>query len=272
MAAEGEEVLRGGEVTGPLRVEGEGGGAGVPAGGSGETVVFRVRRYDPESGVGPYYQEYEVPYRPGMTVLDGLLHILREVDQTLSLRYSCRQKICGSCAMLINGRERLACETQVAEVGRTVTMEPLPHLPVIKDLVVDVEPFLDKMKASMPYLIPRSDSENIRVPPEEFERYRVASDCIWCAACYSACPAAYSNPYYLGPAALGQLFRFEVDSREDPSVKPLRLVIADDDCAGVWRCHQAHACSEVCPKHINPGELIAELKREVLRARISGRI
>jgi len=238
-----------------------------------ERVKFRVFRFDPESDEAPYYVEYDVPYRPGMTVLDGLLYILEELDGSLAFRYSCRSKICGSCAMTINGRERLACETQVKELGRLIRVEPLPNLPVIRDLVVDIDPFLRKMEAVMPYLVPREEgASEIRVSPEEFRRYRSPSDCIWCAACYAACPAAFSNPYFLGPAALTQLYRFYVDSREDESVKPIRLVIADDDSAGVWRCHQAYACAEVCPKHIRPGDLIAELKRAIFKARLSGRI
>ncbi len=238
----------------------------------GETVRFTVFRFDPRRDRAPYYVEYEVPYRRGMTVLDGLLYILQELDPTLSFRYSCRAKICGSCAMMINGVQRLACETQIADLGRRVKVEPLAHFRVLKDLVVDIEPFLRQMEAVMPYLYPREGVREPRVSPMEFERYKSPSDCIWCGACVSACPVAATDPLFLGPAALTQLYRFAVDSRERDDVKPLRLLVADSEASGVWRCHQVYACAEVCPKHIRPGSLIAELKRMTLRARLTGKI
>ncbi|HDM92835.1 MAG TPA: succinate dehydrogenase/fumarate reductase iron-sulfur subunit [Candidatus Korarchaeota archaeon] len=238
----------------------------------GEIVKFTVFRFDPSKDKAPYYVEYEVPYRPGMTVLDGLLYILEELDPTLSFRYSCRSKICGSCAMMINGVQRLACETQISELGKRIKVEPLAHFAIIRDLVVDMEPFLRQMEAIMPYLYPKEHSSEPRVDPKEFEKYKSPSDCIWCGACVSACPVASTDPLFLGPAALTQLYRFAVDSREREDVKPLRLLIADSEASGVWRCHQVYACAEVCPKHIKPGSVIAELKRMTLKARLVGKI
>ncbi len=238
----------------------------------GELVEFMVYRFDPSRDEEAYYVIYEVPYRQGMTVLDGLIHIQRELDPTLSLRYSCRFKICGSCAMMIDGAQRLACGTQVSALGRRIRVEPLAHFGVLKDLVVDMEPFLEQMGAVMPYLNPNPGVEEPRVDPSEFERYRSPSDCIWCAACISACPISGTEPYYLGPAALAQLYRFEADTREGESLKPLRLILADSSASGVWRCHQVFACAEVCPTNINPGRHIAELKRMIIRARLRGEI
>lgn len=237
-----------------------------------DAVEFMVYRLDPSRDREAHYVVYDVPVRPGMTVLDGLIHIQRELDPTLSVRYSCRFKICGSCAVLVDGVQMLACETQVSSLGRRVRVEPLPHFEVIKDLVVDIEPFLEQMEAAMPYIHPDPDVEEPRVDPEEFQKYRSPSSCIWCGACSSACPITATEPYYMGPAPLAQVYRFVVDSRELEEAKRLRLIRADSSTSGVWRCHQVFACAEVCPKDINPGRHIAELKRLILRSRLRGRI
>lgn len=235
----------------------------------GETVEFYVHRFDPKKDRRFYYIVYEVPYLRGMTVLDGLLYVLEDMDLTLSLRYSCRFKICGSCAMLVNGKQRLACGTQVSVIGRRVRVDPLPHFRVLKDLVVDMDPFLEKMEEAMPYLEPKIGTGSIRVAPAELDLYSSSSDCIWCGACSSACPIYATEPYYMGPAALTQLYRFAVDSREAVETKPLRTVICDSEAAGAWRCHQVFACKSVCPKSIDPGRHIAELKRLIIMSRVS---
>jgi succinate dehydrogenase / fumarate reductase iron-sulfur subunit len=234
-------------------------------------VELKVYRYDSCKNEDPYYIIYDVPFRNGMTVLDGLIYIIEKLDPSLGLRYNCRFKICGSCAVLVNGRQMLACETQVQAV-KQVTVEPLPHFKVIKDLVVDIEPFLEKMEAVMPYLYPDENSEEIRVPLKEFEVYLSASDCIWCFSCTSACPIAGTQSYYLGPAALNLLYRFSVDSREKEGYKELRLLIGDNTTTGVWTCHQVFACKTVCPKDIDPGNSIANLKRMIINARLRHRI
>lgn len=230
-------------------------------------VEFQVYRYNPEEDATPYYIIYEVPSRKGMTVLDGLVWIIEELDPSLSIRYNCRFKACGSCAVVINGVQRLACETQISNMKK-VKVDPLHHFRVIKDLVVDMEPFLRKMETVMPYLFPSVESDQTLVSPQEFELYRSASDCIWCGSCTSSCPIAATQPYYLGPAALNQLYRFTVDSREEPGYKELRLILGDSGKSGVWRCHQVFACNSVCPKDIDPGNSIAHLKRMIIRARM----
>jgi succinate dehydrogenase / fumarate reductase iron-sulfur subunit len=236
-----------------------------------DAVEFMVYRLDPAKDRKAYYVVYDVPVRPGMTVLDGLIHIQRELDPTLSVRYSCRFKICGSCAVLVNGVQMLACETQVSSLGRRVKVEPLPHFEVLKDLVVDIEPFLEQMEAAMPFIHPDPDVEEPRVDPKEFQKYRSPSSCIWCGACSSACPITATEPYYMGPAPLAQIYRFVVDSRELEEANRLRLIRADSSTSGVWRCHQVFACAEVCPKDINPGRHIAQLKRLILKSRLRGR-
>ena len=236
-----------------------------------DAVEFMVYRLDPAKDRKAYYVVYDVPVRPGMTVLDGLIHIQRELDPTLSVRYSCRFKICGSCAVLVNGTQMLACETQISSLGPRVKVEPLPHFEVLKDLVVDIEPFLEQMEAAMPFIHPDPDVEEPRVDPKEFQKYRSPSSCIWCGACSSACPITATEPYYMGPAPLAQIYRFVVDSRELEEANRLRLIGADSSTSGVWRCHQVFACAEVCPKDINPGRHIAQLKRLILKSRLRGR-
>jgi succinate dehydrogenase / fumarate reductase iron-sulfur subunit len=236
-----------------------------------EAVEFMVYRLDPAKDRKAYYVVYDVPVRPGMTVLDGLIHIQRELDPTLSVRYSCRFKICGSCAVLVNGTQMLACETQISSLGPRVKVEPLPHFEVLKDLVVDIEPFLEQMEAAMPFIHPDPDVEEPRVDPKEFQKYRSPSSCIWCGACSSACPITATEPYYMGPAPLAQIYRFVVDSRELEEANRLRLIRADSSTSGVWRCHQVFACAKVCPKDINPGRHIAQLKRLILKSRLRGR-
>jgi succinate dehydrogenase / fumarate reductase iron-sulfur subunit len=236
-----------------------------------DTVEFMVYRLDPSRDRKAYYVVYDVPVRSGMTVLDGLIHIQREFDPTLSVRYSCRFKICGSCAVLVDGAQRLACETQVSFLGPRVRVEPLPHFEVLKDLVVDIEPFLEQMEAAMPFIHPDPEVEEPRVNPEEFQKYRSPSSCIWCGACSSACPIAATEPYYIGSAPLAQIYRFVFDSRELEEARRLRLIQVDSSASGVWRCHQVFACAKVCPKEINPGRHIAELKRLILKSRLRGR-
>jgi succinate dehydrogenase / fumarate reductase iron-sulfur subunit len=233
-----------------------------------DVVEIMVYRFDSTRDREAYFVLYDVPVHSGMTVLDGLLYIQSELDPTLSMRHSCRFKICGSCAVLIDGVQRLACGTQVSSLGQKIRIEPLPHFEVIKDLVVDIEPFLEQMEAAMPFIHPNPDIEQPRVDPEEYQMYRSPSSCIWCGACSSACPIAATEPYYMGPAPLAQVYRFVVDLREIKEAGRLRLKHADNSTSGVWRCHQVFACSEVCPKEINPGRHIAELKRMILRSRL----
>ncbi|MBQ04196.1 succinate dehydrogenase [Candidatus Bathyarchaeota archaeon] len=236
-----------------------------------DEVEFIIYRLDPTKDQEAYFVDYKVPVRPGMTVLDCLIHIQRELDPTLSVRYSCRFKICGSCAMLVDGVQMLACETQVSSLGSRIRVEPLPHFEVIKDLVVDIDPFLEQIEAAMPFIHPDPEVEAPRVDPEEFRKYRSPSGCIWCGACSSSCPIAASEPYFLGPAALAQIYRFVVDSRDLEETRRLRLARADSSASGVWRCHHAFTCAEVCPKDINPGQHIAQLRRLILRSRLIGR-
>jgi len=225
------------------------------------TVALRVQRFDPKSGTEPHYDVYEVHPEPGMTVLDALFHVLEKKDHSLAFRYSCRSAVCGSCTCYINGRQRLACNTQVAKLGDQITVGPLPHLPVIRDLVVDLHPFFSKMDMVKPYFETEAPDpiHEFTQSPKDRESIDVAIDCIDCLACFSACPMAWTDPNYPGPAAFVKAARFIADTRDIAKLERLRLVGCED---GVWRCHTVFNCSDACPKSINPTRFIQYLKRK----------
>jgi succinate dehydrogenase / fumarate reductase iron-sulfur subunit len=228
------------------------------------SAVFNVFRLDPDSGQGPKFQRYEVPYIDGLTVLGGLLYIQHHLDGSLAFRSSCRAGICGSCAMHINGKYRLACETQVAGAcNYNVTVRPLAHLEIVKDLMTDMQPFWSKYEAIKPYLIPGGPApEKERVQSRD-DRAKLTGiiDCILCACCHASCAMTGTDPEYLGPAVLTKTARFVLDSRD--AAYNERLEVAGGD-HGVWRCHTMYACQEVCPKSIDPTGAIAVLKRNLI--------
>ncbi len=228
--------------------------------------TFRIFRFDPSKDKKPYYKEYTVAVRPGMTVLDALWEIKGKQDGTLSYRRSCRHGICGSCAMTINGKNTLACETQLAEVKRKkIELEPLRSFTVIKDLIVDMNHFYDKYEAIKPYLVTKKD------PPSDKERYQSPEDrkkldgsyeCILCGCCTSSCPSFWADKEFLGPAAILKAHRFVFDSRDQDHGDRLRII---NDKHGLWRCHTIFNCVEACPKELNPTSGIADLKLEVVK-------
>jgi len=195
-----------------------------------------------------------------MTVLEGLCYILENQDGSLAFRSSCRAAVCGSCAMHINGKYQLACNTLIENLkNQTVTIQPLAHLPVLKDLVVDLSNFFRHYEKIKPYLIPENS-----VPKKEFvqkpaERKKLDNmiDCILCAACYGSCPVAAGNPDYFGPHALLKAARFVYDSRDKALQERLKLVAHS---RGLFRCHTIFNCQMVCPKDIDPSGAIAKLK------------
>lgn len=227
----------------------------------GKTAKFNIFRFDPDNEKQPRYQLYEIPYQDAMTVLDVLFYIQDHLDPSLCFRFACRAGVCGSCAMHINGRYSLACETQAAPaVTSPMTIRPLAHLPIIRDLVVDMKSFWKHHKRIVPYLLPGT-------PPPEKERTQSQSqrdkldliiDCILCASCHASCPMTASDDEYIGPAALMKANRFYLDSRDDAAEQRLKIV---SDEHGVWRCHTVFNCSLACPKDLDPAGSIANLKR-----------
>ncbi len=235
-------------------------------------MTFRVFRFDPEKDEGPRFDTFRVPpFKKGLTVFEGLFYILEKIDGSLAFRASCREGICGSCAMHINGKYRLACEAQVAELGSdTVTIRPLGHLEVLRDLVVDMEPFFEKYKYIKPYLMPGSPPPERERPQSAGEQAKVTPsiDCILCSCCHASCTVTGTDPEYLGPAALLWADRFVRDSRDGADDERLDLV---DQMHGLWRCHTIFSCQEVCPKDLDPTGAIADLKRKAIKRKLLGR-
>ena len=233
-----------------------------------EQIKFRVQRYDPEKGNRPHFQEFMVPCSRGMTVLDGLIYIKENLDSTIAFRTSCRMAICGSCGMLVNNYPHLACHTQIEEFcSKKLTIKPLPNFPIIKDLVVDLIPFFETHKSIKPYVL-RGDAEEMENPTAEFcqshdimESFLQFTFCIKCGICVSACPTSASDKLFHGPQALAQCYRYCADNRDDGEPERFPMVGTDH---GVWHCHLAGACSESCPKGVDPALAIQLLKRRLV--------
>ena len=238
-----------------------------------ETTLIKVFRFDPEvpEKEEPRFDDFHVPYVQGMTVLDALIYARDEFDSSLTFRHSCRQAVCGSDALFINGSQRLACKTQLSALDEPVRVEPLPHQDVVKDLVVDMEHFYDQMEAVEPYMqseeFPEGELEEQRQSPENREKIKMATRCIWCGACMSSCNIAAGDNEYLGPAAINKAYRFAMDEREEEELKEHRLRIMEQE-HGVWRCQTQFSCTEVCPKDIPLTEHIQELKREAVKSNL----
>ena len=234
----------------------------APAGAT-NVRTFRVYRFDPSSGERPRIDSYEVDLdHCGPMVLDALLKIKNEVDATLTFRRSCREGICGSCAMNIDGQNTLACTKAIAEVRGEVRIFPLPHMPVIKDLVPDLTNFYAQYAAVKPWLQTRTppppDRERLQAK-EDQEKVDRPSACILCACCSTSCPSYWWNSErYLGPAALLAAYRWIVDSRDEATGERLDAL---DDPFRLYRCHTIMNCTEACPKDLNPARAIAEIKK-----------
>jgi succinate dehydrogenase / fumarate reductase iron-sulfur subunit len=233
--------------------------------------TFKILRYDAkEPGKGPFFQTYRVKVIPGLTVLTVLNRIRDEIDGTLSFRASCRSAVCGSCAMVVNGKIDLACRVQVASFGTgTIILEPLPNLEIIKDLVVNLTPFWTAYEKVKPYLIRQGPPPEKEILQSEVERGKIDQfvNCILCACCYGACPVLARNPDYLGPAALAKLERFVMDSRDERPANMLEGVNSDK---GVWGCDTILRCIEACPKEVRPTDAIVGLRKVLVGNKIAG--
>ncbi|MFP4330655.1 MAG: succinate dehydrogenase/fumarate reductase iron-sulfur subunit [Alkalispirochaetaceae bacterium] len=252
-------------------------------------VTLAIQRYNPETDQEPQVKEYTVTAKPTDRVLDALLDITRNQDGTLGYRRSCAHGVCGSDAMLINGRERLACKTLIKDVihgpdykkidGESaeeiaredekpfIMIEPLKHLEVQRDLMVDQSPFFKKFKAVKPYFEPKAaqpEGHEFIQSPEERSLFDEATKCINCAACYSACPILDKNPKFIGPAAIVQAARFINDSRDQGLEARLDILDHND---GVWPCESKFECTRVCPRDIKITKLINQTKRQIKKYR-----
>ena len=233
------------------------------------TITFKINRYNPDDERrGHFMQEYKVEAKKGDTVLDCLNQIKWKQDGTLTFRRSCRSGICGSCAMTVNGVNNLACEVQVIALkSTTVTVEPLRGYPVIKDLVVSLDPLVRGLLKVKPYMIaktpPPTDQERLQ-SPEEREKLDGLYECILCGACTSSCPSFWADKEYMGPHAFLKAYRFVADSRDEAPREHLEPL---DDKHGLWRCHTIFNCVEACPKDLNPTKAISELKKELVKGK-----
>ncbi len=229
-------------------------------------VDLRVLRFDPEHDAAPHWESYQVDAEPMDRVLNLLISVKADQDGTLTFRRSCAHGICGSDAMLINGRNRLACKIRVDQLGRKISVAPLTGLPVVKDLVVDMDGFLTKYRSVMPFLIadsPAPERER-RQSPADRARYEDTTKCILCAACTSSCPSFWARPEYVGPAAIVQAHRFIFDSRDEGSGERLEI-LADEN--GVWRCRTIFNCVDACPRGINITRAILEVSSAIVGRR-----
>lgn len=230
-------------------------------------VKVKIRRFNPEKDRRPHWSEFKVDAQPMDRVLDVLQVIKENMDGTVTYRRSCAHGVCGSDAMVINGRNRLACKMLVKDVGRDLVLEPLRGLPVIKDLVVDMEPFWRQYKSIKPFLINEVDppyTERLQ-SPEARERFDDTTKCILCAACTTSCPSFWADGSYVGPAAIVQAHRWIFDDR-DQGAQVRLAILAEGN--GVWKCRTIYNCTEACPRDIE----ITKAIREVTKAIVTGEI
>ena len=230
------------------------------------TVHFEIYRYDPDKDQQPYMQKLQVTLQPSdKMLLDALMRIKSEVDDSISLRRSCREGVCGSDAININGKNGLACITNLRDLKEPIVLRPLPGLPVIRDLIVDMSQFFKQYDSVKPYLIndtPPPEKERLQTP-EEREELNGLYECILCACCSTACPSFWWNPdKFVGPAGLLQAYRFIADSRDTATNERLDNL---NDPYRLFRCHTIMNCVDVCPKNLNPTLAIGKIKELLVR-------
>ncbi len=226
--------------------------------------IFRIMRYDPLMDKYPYFQDFIYQAQEKQSVLEALMDIRNEQDCTLSFRYSCREAICGSCAMVINGKFDLACRIELEMLDSSlIVLEPLPNLEIQKDLLVDMDPFFEAVRKIEPYIQTEEgfSKEGYRIEEKEMEKIFQYINCILCGCCYSACPVASRDERYLGPAALAKLYRFVKDPRDKRPFSNWSTVNTE---SGVWGCDTIFKCNEVCPKSVRPADGIEALRRKLV--------
>ena len=230
--------------------------------------LFRIFRFDPLRDEKPAFQDFIYQTEEKKSVLEALMDIRNEQDCSLSFRYSCREAICGSCAMVINGNFDLACRKDLGSLrSSSIVIEPLPNLEIQKDLVVDMDPFWEALFKIEPYLhaMEEAPEKGYRVEDREMDRIFQFINCVMCGCCYAACPVASRNENYLGPAALAKLYRFIRDPRDKRPFSNWSRVNTE---AGIWGCDTVFKCNEVCPKDVRPADGIEALRRKMVVEKI----
>lgn len=224
-----------------------------------DTIKLRVKRSATDD-----FDEFTIPVQKWTTVLECILHAKHHTDHSIAVRYSCRQATCGSCGMKINGKPSLACFTKVSEIDSdTITVEPMSNFPIIRDLAVKFDRLFENHRKVMPYMDnapPESSRMHIQ-SPAELDKFIQFANCIKCGLCNSACPTMATDTSFTGPQALAQAYRYVADSRDKDKDKRLRII---DDSHGIWRCHFAGSCSQVCPKGVDPAMGIQLLRGYML--------
>ncbi|NJA89717.1 succinate dehydrogenase/fumarate reductase iron-sulfur subunit [Rhodocyclus tenuis] len=233
-----------------------------------KTIEIEVLRYRPEQDAAPFPQTWVVPYSDDMSVLQGLQYIKDHLDGTLSFRWSCRQAICGSCGVMIDGIPKLSCKSflrDYAGKGR-VRVEALANFPIERDLVIVMDSFVEKLESIKPYIIPKEprplSAGEYRQTPAQLDAYAQYSSCINCLLCYAACPQVGLSPDFVGPAALALLFRYNSDSRDGGAAQRMPVVGAE---SGAFHCTAVGYCSEVCPKGVDPASAVNQAKGASVR-------
>ena len=231
------------------------------------SITLRIAKFNPKNDSSSKFVEFKVPVQKWTTVLDTILAVKHHLDPSIAVRYSCRQASCGSCGMKINGKPALACYTKISELkSNIVTVEPMNNFPILRDLAVDFTQFFSTHKKLKPYII-RDDSEGTNntkeflQTPKEVEDYLQFSYCIKCGLCNSACPTMATDSSFMGPQALTQAYRYTADNRDKGTKERLKII---DSSHGIWRCHFAGSCSQVCPKGVDPAMGIQLLRGYLL--------
>jgi succinate dehydrogenase / fumarate reductase iron-sulfur subunit len=231
-------------------------------------VTVKVARFNPEDDKGAHWESFRVPVLTTDRFLNVLIYIKSYLDGTLTFRRSCAHGVCGSDAMRINGRNRLACKTLIKDLNpdKPITVEPIKGLTVLKDLIVDMDPFFQAYRDVMPFLITKGNEptrERLQ-SPEDRARFDDTTKCILCAACTSACPVFWNDGQYFGPAAIVNAHRFIFDSRDEGGEQRLEIL---NDKDGVWRCRTTFNCTDACPRGIEVTKAIQEVKRALITRR-----
>jgi fumarate reductase iron-sulfur subunit len=223
--------------------------------------TFVITRFDPDKDEVPKTQSYEVPCRDDWKVLDALNFIKDEIDPTLSHRWSCRMAVCGSCGMSVNGEPKLTCKDSLANYGDTVEVAPLANFPVVRDLVIELDGFMEKLESVKPWIIrakeKAAEEGTYEQSPAQLAEFKHFSMCINCMLCYAACPVVANEPEFLGPAAIALGHRYSIDSRDEGASERNEVFRGEGT---VFSCSYANECSEVCPKNVDPAAAVNQAK------------